>query len=76
MKSQCFYPGTGASEENTRYDDESVYPGGIFNVPIYPGKASSENWRSEFVEKVFPRLLEFEPDVILISAGFDAHECD
>lgn len=76
MKSMCFYPGTGASEENTPQEDDDVYPGGIFNVPIYPGKATSDNWRSEFVEKVFPRLLEFTPDVILISAGFDAHECD
>lgn len=73
---QCFYPGTGASEENTKSEDEDVYPGGVFNVPIFPGQATSENWRSEFVEKVFPRLLEFEADIILISAGFDAHECD
>lgn len=57
-------------------DDEDVYPGGILNVPIYPGSATSENWRSEFTAKVFPRLLLFEPDIILISAGFDAHECD
>lgn len=25
---------------------------------------------------IFPRLLEFRPDFILVSAGFDAHECD
>jgi hypothetical protein len=36
-----------------------VYPGGILNVPITPGLATAENWRQEFAEKVFPRLLEF-----------------
>jgi len=30
----------------------------------------------EYLELVFPRLLEFKPDFILISAGFDAHEKD
>lgn len=25
---------------------------------------------------VFPRLIEFKPDFILLSSGFDAHECD
>ena len=50
-----------------------MYPGGILNVPISPGFASAERWREEFTEKVFPRLMEFQPDIILISAGFDAH---
>jgi len=43
---------------------------------MLPGLASSPNWRKEFSEKVFPRLVEFEPDFILVSAGFDAHEND
>jgi acetoin utilization deacetylase AcuC-like enzyme len=30
----------------------------------------------EYLEHVFPRLIEFDPDFILISAGFDAHESD
>jgi acetoin utilization deacetylase AcuC-like enzyme len=41
-----------------------------------PGTASSANWRQEFSDKIFPRLLEFKPDFILVSAGFDAHERD
>ena len=28
------------------------------------------------MEQVFPRLMEFQADVILVSAGFDAHACD
>ena len=68
-----FYPGTGSADENTNNNDDVVYPGGILNVPIYPGEATSDRWRQEFTQKVFPRLIEFEPDFILISAGFDAH---
>lgn len=30
----------------------------------------------EYLELVFPRLIEFNPDFILVSAGFDAHEKD
>jgi len=36
-KRSSFYPGTGAAEENTSPEDDDVYPGGILNVPIYPG---------------------------------------
>lgn len=34
IKRGVFYPGTGSAEENTQNDDETVYPGGILNVPI------------------------------------------
>ena len=50
-----------------------MYPGGIQNVPLMPGLASSENWRAAFTNSILPRLIEFRPDFILISAGFDAH---
>ena len=76
IKRGVFYPGTGSADENTQDDDDMVYPGGILNVPIQPGEATSERWRKEFTDKVFPRLIEFEPDFILISAGFDAHQND
>lgn len=33
-------------------------------------------WRNYFREEIFPRLLLFEPDLILVSAGFDAHKRD
>jgi hypothetical protein len=54
-----FYPGTGSLEENTTVEETSIYPGGILNVPLAPGHASAEDWRREFTEKVFPRLIEF-----------------
>ena len=31
-------------------------------------------WRNQFRQEIFPRLISFEPDLILISAGFDAHK--
>ena len=46
------------------------------NVPIALGAMTSSNWRQQFTEKVFPRLIEFKPDIIFCSAGFDAHELD
>ncbi|CDW86211.1 histone deacetylase [Stylonychia lemnae] len=70
-----FYPGTGDSEENTK-NDNSIYPGGVLNVPMTPRRAYGYKWMSRFQKVVFPRLLEFNPDFILISAGFDAHERD
>lgn len=36
----------------------------------------SSMFRHAYREKVFPRLLEFQPDLILISAGFDGHGLD
>ena len=72
---QIFYPGTGSSDENTKRSDEE-YPGGILNVPVKPGEASSAQWRQHFTETVFKRLAEFKPDFIFCSAGFDAHEKD
>jgi len=71
-----FYPGTGSPLDNTTEEDRSVYPGGILNVALSPGTATSDRWRQEFVTKIYPRLLEFKPDFILVSAGFDAHERD
>jgi hypothetical protein len=71
-----FFPGTGSEQENTEVTDTDIYPGGILNVPMTPGQATATNWRKEFTERIFPRLFEFQPDLILVSAGFDAHEED
>ena len=70
-----FFPGTGSLDENTKTSDP-IYPGGILNVPIKPGGATSQNWRQKFTTEVFERLIKFKPDFIFISAGFDAHEND
>jgi len=54
-----------------------VFPGGILNVPLRPSlEGSSQYLRDAFETQVLPRLLAFEPDFILVSAGFDAHVND
>jgi len=69
-----FYPSSGSEETNTKKSDKA-YPAGILNLP-FDKNTSSNKWRAMYKEKVFPRLLEFNPDFIFLSAGFDAHEKD
>ena len=61
------YPGTGRAEETGC--------GNIVNVPLRPGSGSAE-FRAGMEGGVFPALRGFSPDLILVSAGFDAHESD
>jgi acetoin utilization deacetylase AcuC-like enzyme len=61
------YPGTGALSETG--------VGNIFNAPLRPGDGG-EKFREAFESRVMPSLRNFGPDLILISAGFDAHEDD
>ncbi|HUA52831.1 MAG TPA: histone deacetylase family protein [Candidatus Sulfotelmatobacter sp.] len=61
------YPGTGARSERG--------VGNIVNAPLAPGSGGPE-FRHAMNELILPRLSEFAPDFILISAGFDAHEDD
>lgn len=62
-----FYPGTGAASE--------VGAGNIFNAPLAAGSGSAE-FRTAFEETILPGLRAFDPDIVLISAGFDAHTDD
>jgi acetoin utilization deacetylase AcuC-like enzyme len=62
-----FYPGTGATNETGA--------GNIFNAPLSAGAGSTE-FRSAFTGKLLPAIDAFRPDLILISAGFDAHRRD
>ena len=61
------YPGTGAADETG--------VGNIFNAPV-PPHAAREAWRKAFAENLMPALDSFAPDLVLISAGFDAHRRD
>ncbi|MFC5385247.1 histone deacetylase family protein [Aquamicrobium segne] len=49
--------------------------GNIVNVPLAPN-TGSEAFREAFGTRILPRLDDFAPDLILISAGFDAHHRD
>ena len=66
-----FYPGTGAAE------DTGAGPGLGFtlNVPMRAG-ANIDNYKKAFIELLTPAAEKFHPDLILISAGFDAHRDD
>jgi acetoin utilization deacetylase AcuC-like enzyme len=62
------YPGSGAENETGRH-------GMIHNVPLVAG-TDGAMFRSIYEAKVFPRLEAHKPEMILISAGFDAHRRD
>jgi len=66
-----YYPGTGAADEIGR----DAGRGFTVNLPI-EGGAGDEDYQVVFDRVVVPVLLQFEPDLVLISAGFDAHAND
>ena len=61
------YPGTGAASEHG--------VGNIVNVPLAPMSGSRE-FRHAFTTQILPALEQFGPELILVSAGFDAHRSD
>ncbi len=61
------YPGTG--DVGQRGVDNLVH------VPLAPG-AGSREFREAFVSRILPELDHFAPQLVLISAGFDAHRLD
>ncbi len=65
------YPGTGLPEETGRGEAA----GTTLNVPLLPG-AGDEAYRAALTEQVLPAIRSFEPQLILLSAGFDAHRDD
>lgn len=62
------YPGTGSIQERGVARN-------IVNLPLAPG-ADSEQFRLAIEQGVLPALTAFRPQLILISAGFDAHADD
>ncbi len=66
-----FYPGSGHASET----GEGPGVGFTVNVPMSPGKEDAD-YLQVFEDCLTPRALEFDPEFILISAGFDAHEKD
>jgi acetoin utilization deacetylase AcuC-like enzyme len=62
------YPGTGAVSEQGEH-------GNIVNAPLRAGDGGEE-FHEAFETRILPRLREFRPDLVVISAGFDAHMRD
>ena len=62
------WPDTGDVTETGAHDN-------VLNVPLAPGSGGAA-MRAAYEAHVFPRLAAFKPDLLLISAGFDAHAAD
>ena len=62
------YPGTGAISERGEHDT-------IVNAPLSAGDGG-DVFREAFETLILPRLHDFKPDLLIISAGFDAHTRD
>ncbi|NOQ33934.1 MAG: histone deacetylase, partial [Methanosarcinales archaeon] len=62
------YPGTGSSDET----GSGAGQGYTLNVPLPAGSGDAEYTRA-FKEILMPAAIGFDPDIVLVSAGFDAH---
>jgi acetoin utilization deacetylase AcuC-like enzyme len=62
------YPGTGAVNERGDHDN-------IVNAPLRAGDGGVE-FKAAMESRILPRLTSFGPELIIISAGFDAHQRD
>jgi acetoin utilization deacetylase AcuC-like enzyme len=62
-----FYPGSGTEQEKGKHNN-------IFNIPLPAGTTSQEYLNA--YEYVLKKIVEFKPQFILLSAGFDAHKDD
>lgn len=66
-QSPC-YPGTGYTEERGSYNN-------VLNIPMSPG-STIELYKPAFERGVLPFLQQFQPDLLLVSAGYDANQDD
>jgi len=66
-----FYPGTGAAEETGRGAGE----GYTVNLPL-PAGSTDDDFQRGYRDIVMPALCNFAPELLLVSAGFDAHYKD
>ena len=62
------YPGTGRESDRGQYNN-------VLNIPMKAGSAL-EQYQPAFVEKVMPFLEKFKPDLLIVSAGYDANRDD
>lgn len=62
------YPGTGKASDRGRHNN-------VLNIPMSAGSTFTD-YQTEFETKVIPFLSKFEPDLLIISAGYDANQDD
>ena len=63
-----FYPFTGTLADNEKYSN-------VINSP-FAKNTTIDEYMNHFNNVIFPKALEFKPDLIFISAGFDSHRDD
>ncbi|MBC8213877.1 MAG: histone deacetylase [Candidatus Marinimicrobia bacterium] len=68
MHQSPHYPGTGRACETGKYNN-------VLNIPLSANTGSNE-YLSQFHNEVMPFIRNFEPQLLIVSAGFDAHEKD
>ena len=62
-----YYPGSGSNNEKGKHNN-------VLNIPL-PAGTNSEEYLNAY-EHVLKKLIEFKPEFVLFSAGFDAHKDD
>ncbi len=62
------YPGTGKASETGAYNN-------VLNLPLPPGSAIAQ-YQPLFETQVMPFLTSFQPDLLIVSAGYDANAAD
>ncbi len=62
------YPGSGQAGDRGKY-------GNVLNIPLKPG-GDGKVYQQAFAEQVLPFLREVKPDLLLVSAGYDANQAD
>lgn len=66
-QSPC-YPGTGSAQETGLYQN-------VLNIPMQAG-STFVDYEAQFRTKVIPFLQAFDPDLLIVSAGYDANHAD
>lgn len=66
-----FYPGTGAAYE----EGSGQGRGATLNCPM-PAGSTDADYEKAFMDKILPKIDQFRPEFLIISAGFDAHQGD
>lgn len=66
-QSPC-YPGTGTASQRGAHNN-------VLNIPMKPGSAVVE-YQQAFESQIMPFLSQFRPDLLIVSAGYDANAAD
>lgn len=62
------YPGTGKASDRGSYNN-------VLNLPMAPG-STIKDYRPAFEQEVIPFITNFQPDLLIVSAGYDANHQD